>query len=246
MPFNLLLLPLLAGYLVLARSNIRAYSTLRLSKEQLLLHASLVGLVLLAISRLCCALARRTPIGAYIGEVIYQVAPFPYIGTALFTLLMAALIIVVSNLIVDEDLAAKWLYHHGDYDLFTDVLWCGLLGVRQHPVAGPTRFVVSVARNMAVALRPVPWSNFLKVRKLLETLGKLRRLQLIFDDEKSIASGRMPVMLHMKDSKVIVGYVVQIKATSAVPDYVTIAPSGRATARRRATKWSKPWTTRRR
>jgi hypothetical protein len=50
MPFNLLLLPLIGGFIFLTRWNYTVYFAKRLDKERLLLHASLTGLILLSIS----------------------------------------------------------------------------------------------------------------------------------------------------------------------------------------------------
>jgi hypothetical protein len=97
MPFNLLLLPLLAGFLLISRTNIWAYATSLHSKEILLLYASVAGLILLCVSRIVCFLLLKCEFGVALGEMLHRIAPFPYIGTALGTLLLSGAIVLVLN-----------------------------------------------------------------------------------------------------------------------------------------------------
>lgn len=50
MPFNLLLLPLIGGFILLSHWNLTLYFAKRLDKERLLLYSSLVGAILLGLS----------------------------------------------------------------------------------------------------------------------------------------------------------------------------------------------------
>ncbi|WP_373514604.1 hypothetical protein [Persicitalea sp.] len=50
MPFNLLLLPLIGGFVLLSHWNFTLYFAKRLDKERLLLYSSLVGAILLGVS----------------------------------------------------------------------------------------------------------------------------------------------------------------------------------------------------
>lgn len=222
MPFNLLLLPLLAGYLVLARSNIRAYSTVRLSKEQLLLHASLSGLMLLVASRISCYFAKKAWLGQLLGETLYSIAPFPYVGTALGTLVLAGALIALSNFFVDESLAARWLYHRGNYDLMSEILWRALLGDSQRSVPGPALFTCRVAKSVLTStLCAVSWTQWWRLPSMIAVLQRFRTIELFSLDAGDTSRS---VMLQMRDGKVIVGFVTQIKVTTAVPDFVMIAP----------------------
>ncbi len=58
MPFNLLLLPLLSGFLFTRRWNATKYETLRAESERLLLLSSVWGIVFLAIAFAITSYAR--------------------------------------------------------------------------------------------------------------------------------------------------------------------------------------------
>lgn len=80
MPFNVLLLPLLGGYLFLTRWNRTRFSTKRYSGERLIFHSAVAGVALLCISFILV----QTLIGlvprAYAGWS--EIVPFNYTGTS--------------------------------------------------------------------------------------------------------------------------------------------------------------------
>lgn len=224
MPYNLLLLPLLAGYLFLSLSNLRAYSVLKLGKDQLLLHAAAWGLVLLILSRSICMLLLQTEIGLATAQWLHTVAPFAFIGTALGTLGLTLIGVAISNLIVDEKAAARWLYHKGVHDPLTSILWSSFLGVSQKKPPGPFRFMLRVLWGMLVELRKLEIAriNVLELPALIRTLALLRAAGAELSGLPK--DNPLPVMLHFKDHKVLVGYVVYIDNNTPTLEFARVAP----------------------
>jgi len=110
-PFNLLLIPLAAAFLFLDGAHLFSYSTSLLQKEQLLLRASVVGLGLAITSRLICWILVQTLAGLWLQSVLYHLAPFPFIGTALGTLVLGGFARGFVNFVVPRNVAGEWLYH---------------------------------------------------------------------------------------------------------------------------------------
>lgn len=225
MPYNLLLIPLLSGYLFLSLSNLRSYSVLKLGKDQLLLHASGWGLGLLILSRLICMLLLQTKFGEVTAKSLHAVAPFPFIGTALCTIAIAFMSVAISNLIVDEKAAARWLYHRGVHDPLTRILWSSFLGhatKKKAPV--PTIFLLRVLAGMARELRKIAITRIdvKEIPALIRTLWLLRSVGAQLSGLPKDAP--LPIMIYFKDQKVLVGYVVYIDNSSPSSEYTRVAP----------------------
>lgn len=129
MPFNLLLLPLLAGFVFIARAHIFSYATSLHTKEALLLYASLAGLLFLGISRLLCVGLASTSLGADAVGVLHSIVPFDYIGTSVGTLLIAGTLVLCFNALVPSTLASFWLYHCDKFNALESVLLRSAFGV---------------------------------------------------------------------------------------------------------------------
>lgn len=130
MPFNILLLPLLAGFVVLARARLFSYATSQLEKEQLLLRVSLAGLLLLLSSRVICVALADTFFGQCLIQLKQALAPFPYMGTAVGTLLLAVFFVLAVNRLIPEEEAGLWLYHSERFNQLEGMFFLGALGVR--------------------------------------------------------------------------------------------------------------------
>ena len=98
MPFNLLLLPLIGGFVLLSHWNLTVFFAKRLDKERLLFYSSLVGAVLLCISFGVSILAVSYPAWPgchYLLKLRYWWAwntpPFEYSGITTFALLLGVL-----------------------------------------------------------------------------------------------------------------------------------------------------------
>lgn len=86
MPFNVLLLPLLGGYVFISYWNRTRFSARRYSGERLLLHAALAGVFWLVVSYIAvCLIAERWPA---LPDYWRSVMPFEHSGTSLGALLL--------------------------------------------------------------------------------------------------------------------------------------------------------------
>lgn len=86
MPFNVLLLPLLGGYVFITYWNYTRFSARRYSGERLLIHSALAGVLLLVVSYIIVLfISGYWPgiAGAWTTRV-----PFPYSGVSLGALLL--------------------------------------------------------------------------------------------------------------------------------------------------------------
>lgn len=228
MPFNLLLLPLLAGYLFLAKSNIRSYATSQLQKEQLLLAAAFYGLMFLIMSRTIVVLALCTEPGRALAVQFHKFAPFDYSGTSLGTVLLAAIGWNVSNLFVNEQVAGVWLYHRKDFDPLARVFWQSSLGVRPQKVGSG----FGLLRRMASCIVTAMWEHLRSGpahKAYWKSPRKIYRLFFLLRENSIHFSGlplgqAKPVMLNMKDGKVIAGLVVDLPANKPAAEFVTILP----------------------
>src|SRR6266540_2682029 len=94
MPFNLLLLPLLGGYIFARKYYRTRYSALRSENYRLLFLAAQYGLVFLAIAAtvraLWVLLQHFVPTAVVVNNVWHVLFPFDYSGTAIFALLLGA------------------------------------------------------------------------------------------------------------------------------------------------------------
>jgi hypothetical protein len=87
MPFNVLLLPLLGGYVFITHWNRTRYATRRHSGERLLFHAALAGSFFLTFGYLATRLLIR--LLPELGMWWRGLVPFPYSGSALIAFLTA-------------------------------------------------------------------------------------------------------------------------------------------------------------
>jgi hypothetical protein len=99
MPFNLLLLPLLGGFLFFSHWYRTAYYAKRQDKERLLLYSSLWGLVFLAASLLASTLIPYFPTLVGLKHWwAYHTPPIEYSGISSFAFALAVLALGVLNL----------------------------------------------------------------------------------------------------------------------------------------------------
>ncbi|PZS82926.1 hypothetical protein A7X84_09985 [Stenotrophomonas maltophilia] len=224
MPYNILLLPLLAGYLFLSRSRFRSYATARLPKDQLLLAAAVSGFFFLIVSRTVCYWLLQTSVGLAFATWLHKVAPFDFIGTALGTLILAGTLIKISNMLVSEQVAGFWLYHRGDMDPLMGILWSSYVGVEPSNAPGALRLSLTIVKEMLLffcrqfqfkALFGALWN-------IRETIALIRSRELAFSKLKR--GPLRSVMVNLKDGKVIVGYVTDMLTTKPSVEFVTIAP----------------------
>jgi hypothetical protein len=90
MPFNVLLLPLLGGYVFMTKWNRTRFNTKRYSGERLLFHAAVAGVLLLVIA---FVVVRAIDAGLPTFATWWRhTIPFPYAGTSLGAFLVGSLL----------------------------------------------------------------------------------------------------------------------------------------------------------
>ena len=111
-----LLVPVASGYLLLIRNPLTRFRVSRESGYHLFLQSALAGAGLLLLARLVEILVHGThPIVCTIGTWWSRFAPFDHSGTAALTVLVAFVILVVINNLVDTHRATRRAaYKHGD------------------------------------------------------------------------------------------------------------------------------------
>lgn len=90
MPYNLLLLPLVGGYIFITRTYWFRFFTQRADGYRILLNAALAGIVLMVLASglvelgllLAGTWSKAQPLIEWIGQVTHAIAPFPFSGRA--------------------------------------------------------------------------------------------------------------------------------------------------------------------
>jgi Family of unknown function (DUF6338) len=99
-PFNVLLLPLIGGYIFISYWNRTRFDAKRYSGERLLLHAALAGVVLLVVAYAIVRLLVWWRPGAY--DVWHSLVPYAHSGTSLLALLLGVTLWAPMNLGFDR------------------------------------------------------------------------------------------------------------------------------------------------
>lgn len=94
MPWNLLLIPLIAGYFLVTKLYCYKFKQQRLDQQRLIFETIFVGVVLLVITFILESLIKISPSGEKFIDDIYSYVPIPdkFAGTAVATLPVALLI----------------------------------------------------------------------------------------------------------------------------------------------------------
>lgn len=102
MPWNFLILPLIAGYYLLTRSHFFKFKQQRFDTQRLIFETVLLSVIVTIITYIIRALAEFA-FPAFIAS-IYKFIPIqaPYVGTAIFTLLFAIAFTETANLFVPK------------------------------------------------------------------------------------------------------------------------------------------------
>jgi hypothetical protein len=105
MPYNLLLLPLLGGFLFFHLTHFFRFGAQRLDGYRLLLQSAIAGTCLSILARLLVLGILFSPARDTIAGLWSTFSPFSYSGTSALSLLLGPLLAFVINLIVDRDKA---------------------------------------------------------------------------------------------------------------------------------------------
>ncbi len=106
MPYNLLLLPLLGGFLFLHISHLFRFEAQRLDGYRLLFYSALAGLMLVLPARIIVVCLSSTALSHWSGTLLWdQIAPFSYSGTSVLSLILAPPLAGVLNLFINAERA---------------------------------------------------------------------------------------------------------------------------------------------
>ena len=116
MPFNLLLLPLLGGYILLSRWYPTRFLVLRSQGHRLILYSSVVGVILALVASLFCSC------WLYVHDVSFQavqklwygVVPFPHSGKAALAFLFGILSPLLNLFSSKERAIDRAIHYRGD------------------------------------------------------------------------------------------------------------------------------------
>jgi hypothetical protein len=103
MPYNLLLLPLLGGFLFIHLTHYFRFAAQRADGYRLLFQAAIAGVGLSIAGRLTELLIHLTPPGRWLEQYWQVFSPFPYSATSAISLLLGPFFALVVNLFVSKD-----------------------------------------------------------------------------------------------------------------------------------------------
>jgi hypothetical protein len=105
MPYNLLLLPLIGGFLFVHLTHYFRFAAQRMDGYRLLFQAAIAGVGLSIAGRLAQLLIDSIPMGSNLERFWNMFSPFPYSATSAISLLLGPVFAVVVNLFIDKERA---------------------------------------------------------------------------------------------------------------------------------------------
>jgi|SRR5579862_5383267 len=108
MPWNLLLLPLLAGYCALHICHFFRFRAQKQDGNRLLFESALAGVPLLILGRLSTFWFASTRWGKLAENQITAIIDVPFVGTALASLLFGLALPLIANLFTSKERAKWW------------------------------------------------------------------------------------------------------------------------------------------
>jgi hypothetical protein len=105
MPYNLLLLPLLGGFLFIHLAHYFRFAAQRADGYRLLFQAAIAGVGLSIAGRLTELLIGLTPVGSRLEQYWNIFSPFPYSATSAVSLLLGPFFALLVNLFISKEKA---------------------------------------------------------------------------------------------------------------------------------------------
>lgn len=121
MPWSVLVLPLIGGYLFVNFYVVTRYYTKTHSGQRLLFNAAAVGVALVIPARIVVELCNRY--APAIGNWWRAYMPIPFSGTAWLSLIIGILLLVVLNKFTDKDWAMRWVVGRPDSNSLDRLLY---------------------------------------------------------------------------------------------------------------------------
>jgi len=116
MPYNLLLLPLIGGFLFIHLTHYFRFAAQRADGYRLLFHAAIAGVGLSIAGRIGELLLLLTPLGKWLGTYWNIFSPFPYSATSAISLLMGPCLALFVNLFISKEKAkSKEIRSHSNF-----------------------------------------------------------------------------------------------------------------------------------
>jgi hypothetical protein len=103
MPYNLLLLPLLGGYIFITHWNRTRFNVMRIDGHRLLFHAATAGFFFLLSAVVITTLCRLWGIGLSLDSYWHAAVPYDHSGKATIAFLLGALLWKPLNYLTDQD-----------------------------------------------------------------------------------------------------------------------------------------------
>ena len=107
MPYNLLLLPLLGGFLFFYSAHLLRFQAQRLEGYKLLLQSAIAGVVLSFIARLIILAAGATSFGAWLVSRWSVFSPFSFSAESALSMILGPLAALILNVFIDRDQAKE-------------------------------------------------------------------------------------------------------------------------------------------
>ena len=105
MPYNLLLLPLLGGFLFFSTAHRFRFGAQRLEGYKLLFQSAIAGAILSLFARLIVLGLAATPPGVWLEGLWSAFSPFPFSATSALAMVLGPMAALVLNLFIDVDKA---------------------------------------------------------------------------------------------------------------------------------------------
>lgn len=201
MPFNQLILPLLAGYLLIRHTHALSYWASRQPRESLLLASALAGFVLLAFTRIVIVFLPdnwRQPMA----DLITRLSSHPYMGTSVATLLVGLLILLLVNRLLPKDEAAVWTCGTGACNELENLIFYSFLRAIPDPEASFRSLVPELWFRLLARLGSAWARNKVAAPAWIPLNGPT-----VANENAEQERAPIPLMLIMKDRKVYVGWV---------------------------------------
>lgn len=115
MPWDILLLPLLGGYLFVTQFKLSRYFARRHTRERLIFLAAIAGAVLFGLGRLVALTLVSVLPSLY--DMKSSFADVPYLGTAILAFLGGAILWMPANRLVTTEKEIRWIMRYGEDQL---------------------------------------------------------------------------------------------------------------------------------